>query len=1277
MDYKEDKKEKEKDKEKENENDYEKIKKLMDKGKNLVDYFITIGISNDTIFNNELYTKEIEELNNSNLLQPTLINKFPPFKKSFINVDESIIGHLFPDGYKMIHSDFKPKNDNFFVILDNSFYGIDYLQSYISCLLFYESVEDYFKCYVKYIFIQNYEHERNSINNNLRKSEKIKDDTLLNLDKFDLENSITNKSKTPKNFERLSFSLNDTSHLQGDSLKSQYLKFGGKKRNISYGEDFLNKSQLNSTFIKTFNNEYDIKKDLLEDSILSSLFCRAKIFKNYYCPKIIAFISVYSNINYMTSILNLIYQYHFQAIQPIEKLIFNFVMEAPAPPKGLHDIEYNFLNMTFNFNQNEINKLPTMNASFIYMFVFLNTSSIIEIFGYLIQEIKIIFFSENIKLLSPIIEGLIKFIYPFSYMFYVVSILKNDCLSMLNTTTPYVFGVNKKYNYLLFDEIDFDDDDNICVVDIDRGEVYKFTVKSGKMKINTNNSDFPLLPQYYYDKLSSRLNNESYNLFSKLMKSSKINKNGEKLRKYFKEAALIEKIESLLDIKSKNINLITNELEQIQYYFLQCVVKIMQNFDEYIKNNIHSNNSLMQLNLKSIFEKEKFINSKPKDYKQFYEKFLDTQLFTDFIINKIIPMNIKEKLKVVFLEEHLIKKNNRSFFSKKKETPFLDTKEFEKKSSFKVNKNFSLSITEKFNLIKKSTDKNFELSLIKNGSQIEINSDINVKEFEDTTNSKSIRELEILKNSISDKSNFSNENSQNNLDLSKIKLLEKLKDSDFNFKYFYFPCLNLDYFNSNLNDFYVPINFSETVDNLCIEILSKMNINQGISFINEMKNDIFISWMQLWAISLWYQNENEKIYLFNLLLTVLSKTLYQDIETFTILMQAISKYGGEKKDLMVLKLFEILVKYRINPNNSIRNLVLNSCEKLIKNNNKVKDKLLIIEYVRENEKYLVNNDDKKLEFSPREIKLNTNLVFEKNQIFFEIEDICVECGNVIDVFACSKNYQNISKNLVWAECSKCKNLLLPKLKMIMGVNIIKNTKNSINNNKCNQNNNNQITTDYSEKFILYSPYYLKYNIRTCIINEFALNLNLTDFNNRFSVLFWNCIWYFSIEDLNFDFLLSYKKYNFANIAKKFIENNNFNETSEILISESINNKSDYIITVENKEITDQVLIKSDKYIPYNSKYNSKVSNSSESAFTNTSIEKVLDNMKSNIIDMISNSNNSKKNVSSFEIHFQKLSKSCKSKSLSDLDLKRYIHSNNSKYDINDNRNDFLRCHSKT
>ena len=90
----------------------------MDKGNNFIDYFLVIGQEPIIYREKWLYTSDLDTLNEKykDQLKPKIISSFPPFEKSTIAFDETILIHIFPNGYRLIKNKHKPKNNFYFYI---------------------------------------------------------------------------------------------------------------------------------------------------------------------------------------------------------------------------------------------------------------------------------------------------------------------------------------------------------------------------------------------------------------------------------------------------------------------------------------------------------------------------------------------------------------------------------------------------------------------------------------------------------------------------------------------------------------------------------------------------------------------------------------------------------------------------------------------------------------------------------------------------------------------------------------------------------------------------------------------------------------------------------------------------------------------------------------------------------------------------------------------------------------------------------------------------------
>ena len=123
------------------EDDIIEYEKLLFDGNNIfINYFLEIGIKPEIFKNKDLFDKTIDELNE--IIKPEIICKFPNIDQKIIQIDNEIINHIFPNGYKIITSIEKPNQINFSLILDNRFYSTIYPYKYYTCSIIYENINN-------------------------------------------------------------------------------------------------------------------------------------------------------------------------------------------------------------------------------------------------------------------------------------------------------------------------------------------------------------------------------------------------------------------------------------------------------------------------------------------------------------------------------------------------------------------------------------------------------------------------------------------------------------------------------------------------------------------------------------------------------------------------------------------------------------------------------------------------------------------------------------------------------------------------------------------------------------------------------------------------------------------------------------------------------------------------------------------------------------------------------------------------------------------------------
>lgn len=948
------------------------LTKDIDKGNLLIDYFLTIGINEELMFNDWLYNTNFEELRQSNRITASIINKFPPIDKTSINIDENIIQHCFINGFTIVKSSSEPSKKNFSFVLDNSYYGILFPQKFITCIIFYERLDKYFKLHMK-----------------LKKLQK--------------------KYSTSKTF--LSFKSN-----------KKVEEIIGSIQENNYNQENQDDHHVNE-------NEIEESKELISR------------LKSIYIPKCICLVSVHPFFNEFNKILNSLYSFSRKANKtniPIEKVISNIVIEVPAPPRGLYKVEYSLFDEKSILTQPKMNDLPLVNYKFHLMFILLEINKIIEIFKFLLFEVRIVFFSSKIEFLAPIIQGFIQLLFPFKYSFQYITTLPEDNYIFLESISPFVVGINKSYSPSFFNDYKLEIEDiDILIVDLDKAAIkmkYKkeFDTLPDKQKQKDLKNEYPDLPEHYRLKLLTRIH---------------------ELLKQFNNQS------------TKSQTEIDNFIYQVRDKFFQFNVNILQRYDEFLNNDFYRNTELGSPSITSLFHVNNFLKVKESNDHAFYNKLIkETQMFIDFLYKRMIPKDSREKLDIVLIDENLFKKHNRKFriLSKRKETPFLNTNAYDYKSTLKIVSAKVFNEKEKSEIFNDLSDE-IKTSFLRKGQEI------------------------IIEN------------------------------ENIYVKHHFFPILNNDFFfYKNIKDYYLPINLSDDIETINSEIASKSHLSNLKNLEFEMENNIYLCWMKLWAMTFWYHYEEDKLYWFDLLLKVIEKVYYHEIEVYNLIFDALEKYGNT---IMILKLFERLINLRINPSYLICRIVIRLCDKEKFQFNKNSEN--IINYVKSNEYKLlpIFNDyaDNK-----RIMYLGNNILCENpDHVYFNYIDYCTNCGEEININQLSRKFSLMKKEIEWGTCVGCGGSLLPKINISYGKDL-----------KFNE----EISSPYTsvnERIIIFSPSMLKHNYHVALIKEYQYKLDIYELKNKYSVFYWNSIWYFSILNLPYEFMFPYENKVFHMKSKGF------------------------------------------------------------------------------------------------------------------------------------------------
>ncbi len=134
------------------------------------------------------------------------------------------------------------------------------------------------------------------------------------------------------------------------------------------------------------------------------------------------------------------------------------------------------------------------------------------------------------------------------------------------------------------------------------------------------------------------------------------------------------------------------------------------------------------------------------------------------------------------------------------------------------------------------------------------------------------------------------------------------------------------------------------------------------------------------------------------------------------------------------------------------------------------------------------------------------------------------------------------------ECQACKAKILPKLTVKISV---YNDLNDISK-KDSKNSVPEFITESIDTIILYSPCFLYQNLIATITYEDEFDVILL--RNKYSSMFWNCIWYFKLFNLPYEIILPHLKIEVVKKHKN--ELNLLNDTRKISSISFIREQSD-------------------------------------------------------------------------------------------------------------------------
>ena len=890
--------------------------------------------------------------------------------------------------------------------------------------------------------------------------------------------------------------------------------------------------------------------------------------KNYYLPKIICFASLFPYSNEIKEILYNIYNFYrnniitdnnnINNLLSIEKIVEQIIMKTPLPFSSnaqtiisfkLNNIKKNIQSIdkikfpVYNLKESYIKNYTTI--SFGELFNYFSIEDIMKIFKYIILEIPLLFFCKNKNVLSLFIDNFISLLNPFCYVLPHISLLPYELYGLINSEQKFIFGINEEYSKTFFEDNNIDLDKSIVIVQLNH-------LKKNESKIieiikNIEAEECLVINEKIKQKENDKnteenifFNNQYINLLNIELPSKAKKKAISKMNNLI---TLIKKKGDLSDIKylyEQKFNY------HIQHIFFKFFIYLMAGYTDYLLNskffsfniknkdngeNIRFKNTDEDF-IKEIFNLNEFILSKSKD-ELFYIAFCKTKLFFNFFREKIYSNNALNKVRYELFDEFIFLKKHKDFRKKKENKGLYENLSKHTIEQEPITQNYEIIINNELFYTKQEITElikdNNQYKLLTSYGQNIISKNKKNKLIENPNISYYIFPKLIFDDSFFDEK-YENLFQSHNINIPGMSIIDELKKrsivfSDTNTKYRKYMHIN--------------------------EIITKLPLtnNSQENFEITYKNYIYYSWLILQSCSLWYCEQSERNIRIDKILEILNKLDYVEEQVLYFLFINIYKYGNKYH---FIKLHKINLKYYGYSNYYFLYLLYNKIKE--KENKEYPDINSIEENNEENiiesdeekedeyilkRRYLINTDNqlikdllKKGNYRRRNSELNN----DKEEIVFSTEQFCEKCGNVINIIPDEIIKNKLMSNLDFYKykCEKCNgneyDIVIKYQKLLSNLN----KKEAI------------IVGEGEFKLCTTYKFYL--NILYFFQKRKKYELNIENIFNEKEINLILIIFYFSVLNLSFDFLLPYKNDEINNTNSKNEENKENNEFVPIKIN---------------------------------------------------------------------------------------------------------------------------------
>eukprot|EP00742_Colponemidia_sp_Colp-10_P007047 GILJ01007564.1.p1 GENE.GILJ01007564.1~~GILJ01007564.1.p1 ORF type:complete len:818 (+),score=135.80 GILJ01007564.1:88-2541(+) len=294
---------------------------------------------------------------------------------------------------------------------------------------------------------------------------------------------------------------------------------------------------------------------------------------------------------------------------PVERYIDYFVSQLPLPPPGMVPVEFELNQERFKYQRPYADSLPLLDYHFEILFRCLDTNNLLNLFTCILLEKRIVLYSADFSVLTPICEALTSLLFPICWQHVYVPVLPQALLQYVIAPVPFIMGVHKSCVISGLQALAASEGEPIVLVDIDLNLVAVTDV-------------IPDLPEPAASELRSRLNTEL-----------------PMRRRGTVEVPFVFQVKetnqnSPLKRESIEDGFWNGRIKTVREGFLRFFLRLFRNYRSYMKptkgiKGLFQRNS--ELKEGQLFNFDRFIHDSPDQARPFFKAFLKTQMFSTFV----------------------------------------------------------------------------------------------------------------------------------------------------------------------------------------------------------------------------------------------------------------------------------------------------------------------------------------------------------------------------------------------------------------------------------------------------------------------------------------------------------------------------------------------------------------------------------------------------------------------------------------------------------------------